>query len=54
MKFRKRRSSSKALRILLATNAFILLAGAMLGPIYALFVDEIGGETVQIDYHAES
>lgn len=44
MRFGKRQKSSKALRILLATNAFILLAGAMLGPIYALFVDEIGGD----------
>ncbi len=32
------------LRILLLTNALILLAGAMLGPIYALFVEEIGGD----------
>ncbi|MBU0577305.1 MFS transporter [Patescibacteria group bacterium] len=34
---------NKALRVLLATNALILIAGAMLGPIYALFVEEIGG-----------
>lgn len=34
---------NKALRILLITNGFILLAGAMLAPIYALFVDSIGG-----------
>lgn len=31
------------LRILLGTNAVIMTAGAMLGPIYALFVEEIGG-----------
>jgi len=35
---------NRALRILLITNAIILIAGAMLGPIYALFVEEIGGD----------
>lgn len=35
---------NNALRILLTTNAMILMAGAMLGPIYALFVTEIGGD----------
>lgn len=35
---------NKALKVLLTTNALILLAGAMLGPIYALFVNEIGGD----------
>ncbi|MBU0706339.1 MFS transporter [Patescibacteria group bacterium] len=35
---------NRAIRILLATNALILLAGAMLGPIYAIFVEEIGGD----------
>lgn len=34
---------NKALRILLFTNFLILVSGAMLGPIYALFVEEIGG-----------
>jgi MFS family permease len=37
---------NKSLRILLATNGLILLAGAMLGPIYALFVEEIGGNII--------
>ncbi|MBT4828894.1 MAG: MFS transporter [Candidatus Marinimicrobia bacterium] len=35
---------NKALRILLATNAMIIVAAAMLGPIYALFVKDIGGD----------
>ena len=35
---------NRALRILLSTNAFILLAAAMLGPIYAIYVEEIGGD----------
>lgn len=34
---------NKALRILLSTNAMILTAAAMLGPIYALFVEQVGG-----------
>ncbi len=36
--------SNRALRILLVTNALVLVAGAMLAPIYALFVDKIGGD----------
>jgi len=34
---------NKRVKVLLATNSVILLAVAMLGPIYALFVDAIGG-----------
>ena len=35
---------NKALRILLFTNALILVAIAMLGPVYAIFVEQIGGD----------
>ncbi len=39
----KRWLFNKALRILLITNGLVMVAGAMLGPIYAFFVKEIGG-----------
>ena len=39
----KRFLFNKALRVLLITDGLVLIAGAMLGPIYALFVEKIGG-----------
>lgn len=41
---------NRAIRILLATNGMILIAGAMLGPIYALFVDRIGGDLLDASF----
>lgn len=35
---------NKALKILLAADSINLLAAAMLGPIYAVFVEEVGGD----------
>lgn len=35
---------NRALRIMLVTNGLILIAGAMLGPIYALYVEKVGGD----------
>lgn len=40
----KRLLFNKALKILLSTNAMILMAAAMVGPIYALFVEKVGGD----------
>jgi len=46
----KRGLFNHALRVLLFTNALILLAGAMLGPIYALFVEEVGGGLIEASF----
>lgn len=40
----KNKLFNKALKVLLTTNGLILMAAGMLGPIYALFVERIGGD----------
>lgn len=41
---------NQALRALLWSNALILIAGGMLGPIYALFVEKIGGDLLDASF----
>jgi hypothetical protein len=37
-------------KILLISDAFYLLSGGLLGPIYALFVDRIGGDLLDASF----
>jgi len=41
---------NKPIRIMLATNGLILIATAMIGPIYAIFVEKIGGSLLDASY----
>jgi sugar phosphate permease len=38
----------KAIRVLLLTNGVVLFAGGMLAPIYAVFVEEVGGSLLDV------
>ncbi len=40
----KKHFFNKSLRVLLVTNGLILISAAMIGPIYAIFVENIGGD----------
>ncbi|MDD3647176.1 MAG: MFS transporter [Candidatus Dojkabacteria bacterium] len=42
--FKFNRRYNKRVRILLITNSLVMIASAMFGPIYALFVEDIGGD----------
>ena len=46
----KKHFTNKAIRVLLITNGIVLVAGAMLGPIYALFVKDIGGTLLDASF----
>ncbi|MFH1405056.1 MAG: MFS transporter [Patescibacteria group bacterium] len=48
--FRKQYFHIKALRMLVATNALILVAAAMLAPIQAIFVEKIGGNILDAGF----
>ncbi len=37
-------SFNKAIKILLMTNSLVLISGAMIAPIYSIFVNKIGGD----------
>jgi DHA1 family tetracycline resistance protein-like MFS transporter len=50
MFFHRKKLLGRSLKILLVTNGLILTAAAMLGPIYALFVEEIGGSLLDASY----
>lgn len=41
---------NKSLRILLATNSMVLISVAMLGPIYAIFIEKIGGDILDASF----
>lgn len=41
---------NRQIRILLITNGLILIASAMLGPIYALFVEKVGGDLLDASF----
>ena len=41
-----------ALRVLLTTNGLVLLAPVMLGPIYAIYVERIGGDLLDAGFTA--
>src|SRR3989344_7244676 len=42
--------SNRAIRILVVTNGLVLIAGAMLAPIYAAYVDIIGGDLMDASF----
>lgn len=47
---RKHLPFNRALGILLFTNALVLIAGGMFGPIYAIFVEDVGGDLLDASF----
>lgn len=45
--FYRKNFFSKAVRILVITNSMVLLAAGMVAPIYAIFVEKIGGDIME-------
>ena len=50
MKFNFFNKNTKALKVLLITNAMVLIAPAMLAPIYAIYVEKIGGDLLDASF----
>lgn len=49
-RLKKHLQFNKALRVLLFTNALVLIAGSMFGPIYAIFVENVGGDLLDASF----
>ncbi len=50
LRLNKRLPFNRALSVLLFTNALILISGAMIGPIYAIIVQNVGGDLLDASF----
>jgi hypothetical protein len=46
----KKKHINKSIKILLFSNALVLVSAAMLGPIYAIFVEKVGGDILDASF----